>query len=127
MMNIDHIGLYVDDLEKTKVFFETYFQATANQLYHNEKTGLKTYFLSFDNHTRLEIMNRPNLSTKTTNDLYIGYHHVAFKLGSKEKVDNLMMILKNDGYEIFSNPRYTGDGYYEAVIKLEQYLIELVA
>jgi len=127
MMNIDHIGLYVDDLEKTKVFFETYFQATTNQLYHNEKTGLKTYFLSFDNHTRLEIMNRPNLSTKTTNDLHIGYHHVAFKLGSKEKVDNLMMILKNDGYEIFSNPRYTGDGYYEAVIKLEQYLIELVA
>ena len=126
-MNIDHIGLYVSDLEKTKSFFETYFHASANELYHNKTTGLKTYFLSFDNQTRLEIMHRPNLSTKALNELLIGYHHVAFKLGTKEKVDELTLVLQNDGYEIVSRPRRTGDGYYEAVFKLEDYLIELVA
>lgn len=126
-MNIDHIGLYVSDLEKTKRFFETYFHAKANQLYHNETTGLKTYFLSFDNHTRLEIMHRPGLSSQALNELQFGYHHLAFKLGSKKKVDEFTMILQTDGYEIVSGPRHTGDGYYEAVFKLEHYLIELVA
>jgi lactoylglutathione lyase len=126
-MNIDHIGLYVNDLEKTKRFFETYFHATSNELYHNKTTGLKTYFLSFDNHTRLEIMHRPNLSTKAFNELRIGYHHIAFKLGAEKKVDEITEVLQSDGYEIVSGPRRTGDGYYEAVFKLEHYLIELVA
>jgi lactoylglutathione lyase len=126
-MHIDHIGLYVNDLEKTKRFFETYFHAKANQLYHNETTGLKTYFLSFENDTRLEIMYRPNLSKKALNELQIGYHHVAFKLGSRKKVDELTELLQTDGYEVVSGPRHTGDGYYESVFKLEQYFIELVA
>ena len=126
-MNIDHIGLYVNDLEKTKRFFETYFHATSNELYHNKTTGLKTYFLSFDNHTRLEIMHRPNLFKKALNELQIGYHHIALKLGSEKKVDILTEVLQSDGYEIVSGPRRTGDGYYEAVFKLEHYLIELVA
>ena len=59
-MNINHIGVYVYDLEKAKTFFETYFHAKANQLYHNKDTGLKTYFLTFDEHTSLEVMNRPD-------------------------------------------------------------------
>ena len=37
-----------------KQFFETYFNATANDLYHNEKTGFRSYFLSFDEGARLE-------------------------------------------------------------------------
>jgi lactoylglutathione lyase len=126
-MNIDHIGLYVNDLEKTKRFFETYFHATSNELYHNKITGLKTYFLSFDNHTRLEIMHRPNLSKKAFNELQIGYHHIAFKLGSEKKVDEITEVLQSDGFEIVSKPRRTGDGYYEAVFKLEHYFIEIVA
>ncbi len=72
-------------------------------------------------------MYRPNLSKKALNELQIGYHHVAFKLGTKKKVDELTELLQTDGYEIVSGPRHTGDGYYEAVFKLEQYFIELVA
>ena len=44
-MKIDHIALYTDDLERARAFYEHYFAATANDRYHNVKTGLQTYFL----------------------------------------------------------------------------------
>lgn len=39
-MYIEHIAMYVNDLEKTRQFFETYFEAQSNDLYHNLKTGI---------------------------------------------------------------------------------------
>ena len=45
-----------------------------------------------------------------------GFIHIAFSVGSKEKVDSLTDILKNDGYKVISGPRTTGDGYYESCI-----------
>lgn len=46
-MKIDHIALYVADLEAARGFFERFFGATAGPEYHNPATGLRTYFLSF--------------------------------------------------------------------------------
>ena len=61
-MKIDHIALYTDDLERARAFYERYFAATANDRYHNVKTGLQTYFLRFPgSDTRLELMTRPQL------------------------------------------------------------------
>lgn len=57
-MKIEHTALYVRDLEGAKRFFETYFEAKSNQLYYNQKTGFQSYFLSFDEGARLEIMTR---------------------------------------------------------------------
>ena len=55
-----------------------------------------------------------------------GFIHVAFSLGSKEKVDELTTRLKEDGYEVVSGPRTTGDGYYEScVVGIEGNQIEL--
>ena len=45
-----------------------------------------------------------------------GFIHIAFSVGSKEKVDELTMELKKDGYDVISGPRTTGDGYYESCI-----------
>lgn len=126
-MVIEHVGLYVNDLEKARTFFQKYFFAKSNQLYHNEITGLKTYFLTFDNGTRLEIMHRPNLTSINQSFLQEGYHHLAFKLESKVAVDDLTKRLDNDGYKIISGPRITGDGYYETLFKFENYFIELVS
>ena len=36
-MKINHIALYVNDLEVAKKFFIDYFGAKANHLYYNEK------------------------------------------------------------------------------------------
>ena len=115
-MRIDHFALYVNDLEATKDFFVNFFGATSNEIYHNPKTGLKTYFLSFEGNSRLEIMTRPNL-TDSEKDLYQnGYIHLAFSVRSKEKVDKLTNTLKEKGYKVISGPRVTGDGYYESSI-----------
>ncbi|WP_278473708.1 VOC family protein [Megamonas funiformis] len=127
-MKIDHIAIYVENLEATKEFFIKYFNATANNLYHNPKTELSTYFLSFEDNTRLEIMTRPNM-IKTEFNLYQqGFIHLSFSLGNKEKVNELTARLKNDGYKILSGPRTTGDGYYEScVLGPENNILELVA
>ena len=62
-MKIDHIALYTADLERARAFYERHFGATANDRYHNPKTGLQTYFLTFpDSATRLELMTRPGLA-----------------------------------------------------------------
>lgn len=83
-------------------------------MYHNPKTGLKTYFMSFDSDVRLELMHRPMLSKQSDN--CFGYAHIAFSAGSKAAVDELTERLRLDGYPIVSEPRTTGDGYYESVV-----------
>jgi len=127
-MKLEHIALYVDDLEKMKEFYVRFFKATANQKYHNPKTGLQTYFLSFDDGARLEIMQRPEMTSKAIGEHTLGYAHIAFQLGSPEKVDLLTNVLQEAGYPLLNGPRVTGDGYYESVLTdPEGNLIELVA
>lgn len=115
-MKIEHLAMYVNDLEKTKEFFIKFFGAEANDMYHNPKTGLKTYFLSFDGEARLEIMSRPEMTDNEKLINQTGYIHLAFKTGSREKVDSLTLELKEAGYKVLSGPRITGDGYYESCI-----------
>lgn len=125
-MKIDHVALYVRDLEGTKEFFRKYFGATAISKYNNPKTGLETYFLAFDGEERLEIMTMPELQENQNNAMRYGYSHLAFSVGSKHNVDDLTQRLRNDGYTVISGPRKTGDGYYEScVLDAENNQIEI--
>lgn len=82
--------------------------------------------MTFDNGARLEIMNKPVMNDAAKELTHTGYIHIAFRLGSKKAVDKLTEQLQNDGYEIISGPRTTGDGYYEScVIGIEGNQIEL--
>lgn len=114
-MKIDHLAAYVSDLEVAREFFCKYFSCTANEKYHNPRTGLSTYFLSFDDGARLELMHRPDVM-QTMDGLGIGFTHLAFSVGSKGSVDSLTARLKNDGFGVVSGPRTTGDGYYESCV-----------
>ena len=125
-MKIEHIAMYVNDLEKTKDFFEKYFNAKSNSGYHNQKTDFRSYFLTFDDGARLEIMNRPKMNDETKAVNRTGFIHIAFSVGSAEAVDKLTDKLRKDGYEVISGPRTTGDGYYEScIIAIEGNQIEL--
>ena len=125
-MKIEHIAMYVNDLEKARSFFIQYLGARSNEGYHNPKTDFRSYFLSFDDGARLEIMNKPGMKDEEKAQARTGYIHIAFSLGSKERVDALTKKLREDGYEVISGPRTTGDGYYEScMIGIEENQIEL--
>ncbi len=116
-MKIEHIAVYVNDLETTKQFYTKYFNAKNNEMYHNKTTGFKSYFLTFEDGARLEIMNFPSLEQKSQNDKREGYIHLAFSVGSKQEVERLTAEIQNDGFEVTSFPRTTGDGYFESCVK----------
>lgn len=125
-MKIEHIALYVNDLEKARDFFITYFDATSNEGYHNKITDFRSYFLSFNNGSRLELMTKPELTDSGDFLNRFGYAHVAFSVGSKEAVNSLTARLKADGYPVLIGPRTTGDGYYEScIVGFEGNLIEI--
>ena len=125
-MRIEHIAMYVNDLEATRDFFIKYFNATSNSGYQNKTTDFRSYFLSFDNGARLEIMNKPVMKDGNKALTRTGYIHIAFSLGSKAAVDDLTERMRKDGYEVISGSRTTGDGYYEScIIGFEGNLIEI--
>ena len=117
-MHIEHIAIWVADLERMRTFYETYFNGRANPKYSNPGTGFTSYFISFDSGTRLEIMHRANIgdNPNTVQREHRGYVHLAIAVGSKAQVNALTEILRQNGCAIIGEPRTTGDGYYESVV-----------
>ena len=139
-MRIDHAALFCRDLEQMRQFFIDYFDARSNEQYHNPRTGLRTYILSFtEGSTRLELMQRteqrepssslewpsrdgrrqsqrPDVQDADPSQPTIGYVHLSFAVGSRKGVDLLTRRLAADGYTVTCGPRTTGDGYYESSI-----------
>ena len=116
-MKIDHVALFCRDLEAMRQFFLDYFEAVSNEQYHNPRTGLRTYILTFPNGgARLEVMSRPDTIETDPSMPHIGFIHVSFAVGSKEAVDTKTAELRDAGYQVISGPRTTGDGYYESCI-----------
>ena len=115
-MKIEHVAMYVKDLEVAKDFYCKYFNGVSNNKYHNKTTGFESYFISFDTGARFELMSKPNLVEQEEAQNRYGYIHIAFSVGSNEAVDILTNQLENDGYTVTSYPRTTGDGYYESCV-----------
>ena len=116
-MKIDHIALFCKDLERMRQFFMNFFAATSNELYHNPKTGLRTYILSFPyGSARLELMQKPDVISIDPSQANIGFIHLSISVGSKDIVDSKTEELRDTGYSVTSGPRTTGDGYYESCI-----------
>ncbi len=125
-MKIDHIAMYVNDLTGARDFFVKYLGGQANDGYHNPKTDFRSYFLTFEDGARLELMNKPGMSDPAKDLARTGFIHLSFALGSKEAVDAKTEEFRNAGYEVISGPRQTGDGYYEScVVGFEGNQIEL--
>ena len=115
-MRIEHVAIYVNDLEGARDFFTTYLGGVSNEGYYNPNTGFRSYFLRFGDGARLELMHKPAMTDAEKSQARTGYAHVAFSLGNREQVDALTERLKRDGYAVISGPRVTGDGYYESCI-----------
>ncbi|RME99746.1 MAG: hypothetical protein D6772_07285 [Bacteroidetes bacterium] len=117
-MKIEHLAIWVADLEKMKAFYVRYFDAKPNELYVNSRKGFQSYFLSFGEGCRLELMHQATIPANV-NDIYTQYRgliHFAISVGSKARVDELTETLRQAGYPVVGEPRTTGDGYYESVV-----------
>ncbi len=115
-MRIEHVAIWTHDLERLRRFYETYFDAKSNAKYTNPRKQFESYFMTFADGARLELMQRPDVPV-SMNDIdqqFTGYIHLAFSIGSREAVDALTERLRADGYRILDGPRTTGDGYYES-------------
>lgn len=117
-MKIQHVALWCTEIEVTREFYISYFNATSNAKYVNPSTGFQSYFLIFDNDVRIELMFKPTVQARLSRmeDEHIGIAHLSFQVDNAEAVDALTEQLRGDGYRIASHPRKTGDGYYESVI-----------
>ncbi len=116
-MRIEHIAIWSLDIKRLRDFYIKYFDAKANDVYENTKKGFTSYFLSFEDGARLEVMNMAGvLGVEESEKQYLGYCHIAISVGSEDEVKKLTEKLREDGYEVVGEPRRTGDGYFESVI-----------
>ncbi len=128
-IRIEHVAIWTRDLERMREFYVAMLNGRSGPLYQNPRTGFRSYFVSFAEGARLELMSRP--ATQAQGDAgaeVLGYAHVAFRVGGREAVDRLVARLEAQGVPVVGRPRRTGDGYYEAVLEdPEGNRIELMA
>jgi 2-haloacid dehalogenase len=105
---ISHVAAWVENLERARSFYERWFKAESGPLYKSQTRNFQSYFLSLGSGTRLELMKSPEESPRGA--------HIAISVGSREAVDHLIKKMQEAGVKIVSQPRVTGDGYYETVI-----------
>lgn len=126
-MKLTHIALWTSRLEELRTFYETYFGGTSGEKYVNPAKGFESYFVRFDAGAALEIM-RSTTVTDRPDRVYSGWCHIAFDAENRQHVDTLTERLRKDGYRVVSEPRVTGDGFYESVVAdPDGNLVEIVA
>lgn len=116
-MKIDHIAIWAEDIELLRKFYMQYFNMNCNDMYVNPNKSFSSYFLSLDEGgARIEIMNIPGKESPASRGDLKGLAHFSISVGSKDTVDDMSKRFKEDGFTILSQPRTTGDGYYECAI-----------
>jgi lactoylglutathione lyase len=117
-MHIHHIAIWTKDIERLKSFYEKYFKFSSSDIYNNTKTGFQSYFLTDDDGVKIEIMQKEGIPDNKNNVMNqnIGIIHLALSIESKDELDLLTNKLRDDGFIVVSEPRTTGDGYYESCI-----------
>jgi lactoylglutathione lyase len=115
-VRIEHVALWVRDIDGVAAFYTKYFGARAGQLYRNPAKGFASRFLEFASGARLEIMSRTGIDARAAGDL-LGFAHLALVVGDAAAVDALATRLAADGIALVDGPRRTGDGYYECVVR----------
>jgi len=129
-MKIDHLAIWVKDIEQMRQFYLKYFNTTSGEKYFNPIKEFTSYFISFnEGGCRIELMHRPDIADiPGKRGSAMGNAHFAITLGSKNAVNDLTELLRKDGYIIESEPRTSGDGYYEsAALDPEGNIVEIIA
>jgi lactoylglutathione lyase len=114
-IRIEHIGIWVRDLDQVAAFYAEHLAARVGELYRNPAKGFTSRFLSFAGGARLELMTRTGVTARFEGE-GLGLAHLAIEVGDEAAVDRLAARLESAG-ALLSRPRRTGDGYYECVAR----------
>ncbi len=114
-IRLEHVGVWVRDLDKVAAFYARYFEARIGDLYRNARKGFESRFLEFGDGARLELMRRADIDSRAAGE-QLGLAHVALAVGGEAAVDELARRLAADGFAALDGPRRTGDGYYDCVV-----------
>ena len=106
-MQLTHIALWTNHLERLRDFYVKYFNGKSNEKYVNSKKGFASYFVSFESGPALEIMQRQDITEAYDKD-HIGLAHLAFHADKKEQVDQMIERFRMDGYTIAGETRVSG-------------------
>ena len=116
IVRVDHVALWVRDLEAMRAFYVERLGGRSGSLYHNARTGFRSCFVAFSEGARIELMTDARGDRGHENGAF-GYAHVALSAGGRGEVDSIVRALEESGVTVESRPRVTGDGYYEAVVR----------
>ncbi|MFU0832002.1 MAG: VOC domain-containing protein [Oscillospiraceae bacterium] len=115
-MTITHVAIFTQNLERLRDFYCTWFGGKSGPKYENPDKGFSSYFISFDTGAKLELMNSSYLTEVVRRQYDAGYAHLAFSTESEQDVENLTARMKKAGVSVVSEPRRTGDGYFESCV-----------
>ncbi len=117
-MRIEHVALWVADIDRVCAFYEQFFGARVGPLYENPSKGFSSRFLSFDSGARIEVMRTTSLVPvpHAPGSQRMGLTHFALQLDSAAAVDRVTGDIRAAGHAVLDGPRRTGDGYYESVV-----------
>ncbi len=116
-MKIAHVALWTRDIDAQLAFWQRYFNGAAGEEYvSRNRPGFVSRFVSLAAGSTLEIMRVPTLLPAQAQEERVGWAHIALSLGDERQVDRLALRAQQEGI-LLSAPRWTGDGFYEAVIR----------
>ena len=120
-MRLEHVAVWTRDPERLRAFYERYFDARSGERYRSAtRPGFASYFLTFPSGGgRLELMTLPALGDAPADphaSPAAGWAHLALSGGSRAAVAALTERMRADGVRVLSEPRQTGDGYFESVV-----------
>jgi lactoylglutathione lyase len=115
-MRLAHVALWTTDLDAAARFWTEHFAADVGEEYvSRNRPGFRSRFAHLADGTAVELMTGPWLA-ETDPTERPGWAHVAISLGSLDAVDDAARRFAEAGL-LVSGPRWTGDGFYEAVAR----------
>ena len=60
-MKIEHVAIWVKDIDKVCEFYRKYFGGVVHPIYHNPAKQFTSRFVTFESGARLEVMHRPDI------------------------------------------------------------------
>lgn len=120
-MILEHIAIWTRNIDVLKDFYVKYFGAAHKEKYvSTEDFGehFESYFLSFDNDCRLELMQMARIPAGDAagGNETLGMTHFSFAMESRQELDALAARIEADGHRLIGKPHTTGDGFYEACV-----------